>query len=141
MSLEFNGKYWRINDLAEKLGLTYGKTYSLIANRDDIIKIGMTLLIPDMVAKEIISSHKGNMAETMSLSQAAQLLGTGSQTIYQLLQLGLPYVKHGKKKRIEKHVYEVVGSVIRKYQEQYSCIPEKKIKEIYDEIKRDLKQA
>lgn len=145
MTKKINGTYWRIGELAEHIGLSYGQVYNLISNRQKLLKLGTVILIPDSVAQEIIAQYKGNKAVqkdkdgSMAIYQVANALNMGQAIVYQLIQLGLPTVTVGKKKRIENHIFTLIENVIREYQEKYQCVPTGKIPEIYSRIKEKIR--
>lgn len=139
--MELLGRYWRVSELATTIGMSYFQTYQIVRNEDRLERVGTTLLIPDDLAQELIDKYTATPKENLiPVTKAASSLGVPVATIYQLIQLGLPTVPRFKTKRIEKNVFNLLKSVIRKWQDQYSCIPGNSISAIMDEIKERLKE-
>lgn len=137
--INMDGTYWTIKELAKKTGLKYIQVYNLLSEYNGIVNIGSMKFVPDHIAQEIINLP--NMQEeTVALTVAARELNIGRSIIYQLVNLGLPTVRVIKKRRITKKTYGILESVIREYQEQYKCIPNEKIPDVYKNVMERLNQ-
>lgn len=144
MALELNGKFWRIDEIASRLGYSYSQVYHMLGNVGGLLKIGTTILVPDPIAQDIFAGNPCRKAEdrdvqTMSISKVASSLNMGQEVVYKLIQLGLPTVVIGKKKRIANDVFEAIEPAVRDAQDQYGCVPMHAVANIWGRIKDKLK--
>lgn len=137
---QLNDKYWSIKEVAKEAGCSYAVIYQHVMKKyDKLVKYGTTYLIPDEKAKEIIQKFK-NKEGLVGFCNSYKMLGTSSIVINYLVNKGLPTKKIEQKTYIENSVYEIMTPIIKKYQEQYKCIPMSKYDDIWQEIKTELEK-
>lgn len=101
MPIILNGKFWSIKDIADKIGMPYNSLAQKISEREGVIWVGKTALIPDELAKLII--HDLNYQEirnSIAISALAKELTIQVPSLRKIISYGIPIIKNKNQHRI-----------------------------------------
>lgn len=117
MPIYLNGNYYQVQEIAQEAGMAYATISQLIRNREGIVDIGRSYLVPESLAKLIISEIKEIKEDSIGVSAAAVKLKIYRDTLYLILGCGLPCLNLRGKTRISMklfaHLETVIGEIIK----------------------------
>lgn len=124
MPIALNGNYYTANELAEEIGIKYGALARRIANRDGIISIGPTYLIPEALGKLVIQEiNYTEFKNTTAITMLAHKLGIQPHSLKAIIAFGLPTLTFSGKKRLSNACVPALTQAVKEIVDENQLFP------------------